>query len=242
MNILGVRVDNLSKKETLEKIAGFLAEEKFHQIATINPEFVLEAQRDKDFGKIINNCDLNIADGFGIRCAFWRYGKHLKYRLTGADLMKKLLHITSRKNLTVFLAAREDGLSSWQETRKSIEEIYPDLIIDGDDIDIKNEDYQILSSSCQIVFCNFGAPYQEAFLRRQKNDRIRLVMGVGGSFDYLTKKVRRAPYFWQFMGLEWLWRLFQRPDKNYPRRWKRIWRAVIIFPWKIIFSYKSCKK
>ncbi|MFA6047701.1 MAG: WecB/TagA/CpsF family glycosyltransferase [Parcubacteria group bacterium] len=236
MHILNIKIDNLTKKEILQKVRFFLSEEKFHQIATINPEFILEAQKNEEFKNILNNCDLNVADGIGIKFAFWRYGKRLKCRMAGADLMKRIIRLAHENKLTIFLAANSEGLSSWEETRDEINRLYPELIVDGDNIDPKDDAYQILSSSCQIVFCNFGAPYQENFLKRQKNDRIRLAMGVGGSFDFLTQKVHRAPMFLRFVGLEWLWRLFQKPDPGRPRRWKRILRAVIIFPIKIIFN------
>lgn len=235
MDLLGVKIDNISKKEIFKKVGYFLFEEKFHQIATINPEFILRAQKDNEFRQLLNSCDLNVADGVGIKFALWRFRKHLKCRMAGADLMLKIIRLAYQQKKTVFLAASDSGLSTWQETRDAIAKLYPDLIIDGDNIDPKNDNYQILSSSCQILLCNFGAPEQEAFIKRQKNDRIRLAMGVGGSFDFLTGKVKRAPGFWQFLGLEWLWRLILQP-----KRWKRIWNAVIIFPINILF-YKNGK-
>lgn len=236
MDILGVKVDNLTKKELLQRVKVFLSEEKFHQIATINPEFIVEARKNKEFKNILNGCDLNIADGVGIKFAFWRSGKNLKCRMTGIDLLWKIIRLANQNKLTIFLAANADGLSSWEETAAVINRLYPDLAVDGDNIDSNDENYQILSSSCQILFCNFGVPRQEAFIKQQKNDIIRLAMGVGGSFEYITRKVRRAPYFWRLFGFEWLWRLFQRPDPTRPRRWKRIWNAVIIFPIKIILN------
>ena len=56
-------------------------------------------------------------------------------------------------------------------------------------------------------------------------------MGVGGAFDFITKKIRRAPKFLRFFGLEWLWRLIQQP-----KRIKRIFRAIVMFPIKVIFK------
>ena len=76
--ILGVRADNLSSQEILEKVNFFLEENKFHQIATINPEFILRAQKDQEFMNVLNVCDLNVADGMGINFAFWRQCKKLK--------------------------------------------------------------------------------------------------------------------------------------------------------------------
>ena len=221
MNILGVKVDNLTKKEILEKIRTFLTEPKFHQIATINPEFILEAQKNPEFKNILNNCDLNVADGFGIKLAFWRFGKKLKARFAGADLMLEILKIASEQDLAVFLAVNKDGLSTFEETKNAILKIYPDLEINGNDFNCHAElvsaSHEILKQVQDdkfILFCNFGAPHQELFINSQKCDTIRLAMGVGGSFDFLTGKVRRAPKILGLIGLEWLWRIFQ------PQEWK----------------------
>jgi len=160
--------------------------------------------------------------------------------MTGVDLMWKIIRLASQNKLAVFLATNKDGLSTWEETRDVILKSYPDLEINGTNLD-KSASYQIPASPAggpdtkyQILSCNFGAPHQEAFINQQKNDIIRLAMGVGGSFDFLTQKVRRAPYFWRFFGLEWLWRLILQP-----KRGRRIWNAVIVFPIKIIFNYKK---
>ena len=229
MEVLGVRVDNFKRKEILEKVFSFLSSNKFHQIATINPEFILQTQKDRGFREILNSCDLNIADGFGIKLAFWRYGKNLKCRMAGVDLMRWILKIAERKNLKVFLAANKNGLSTWEKTREAIHKIYPQLQISGENIDM-DEGYAYLPDA-DVVFCNFGAPEQEKFLNGKKNGKIRLAMGVGGSFDYLTGKVKRAPQFIRAIGFEWFWRLLLQPN-----RWKRIWNAVIVFPIKVIFN------
>jgi len=245
MNILGVKVDNLTKKEILEKVRFFLAEPKFHQIATINPEFILESQKNPEFKKILNNCNLNVADGFGIRLAFWRFGKKLKARFAGADLMLEILKIAQKQNLNVFLAVNKDGLSTFEETKEAILKIYPDLEINGGNIDTKTEAKLLSNRSLasvfgQILFCNFGAPHQELFINSQKCDTIRLAMGVGGSFDFLTRKVRRAPRFMQIIGLEWLWRIFQPQEWKFKKeRLRRIFQAVIIFPIKVFFNEKN---
>jgi N-acetylglucosaminyldiphosphoundecaprenol N-acetyl-beta-D-mannosaminyltransferase len=260
MNILGVRIDNFSKQEILEKVALFLSEPKFHRIATVNPEFILEAQKNTKFKDVLNNCDLNIADGIGIKFAFWRYGRHLRCRMAGIDLMKKILKIASDRKLGIFLAANKDGLSTWEETRDAILKVYPNIIINGVALDRKEKNYVIASGTewseaipkfnamntkiaaittlprndkIDILFCNFGAPFQELFINRIKCDNIRLAIGVGGSFDFLTGKTKRAPVLVCKLGFEWLWRLLQKPDHQ-PRRWKRIWNAVVIFPVKII--------
>lgn len=253
--VLGVKVDNLEKKEILEKIESFLIDGQTHQIATINPEFILEAQKDEEFKNILNGCDLNIADGIGIWFAFLRFGKLLKSRIAGADLMNEILKIVDEKKLSVFLAVNKNGLSSYEEVYGALFKRYPNIKFDGADIDPQchsdppvggEESQEIINNNIvtgsfafaqddkkniDILFVNFGAPYQEKFINSLKNDIIGVAMGVGGSFDYETRKAKRAPKIMRQLGLEWLWRLILQPQ-----RWKRIWNAVVIFPFKVIFN------
>ena len=273
IKILGVKIDNLSKEEILKKVEFFLSDSQFHQIATVNPEFIIRAGEDPEFKNILNNCDLNIADGSGIKLAFWRYGKKLKCRMAGIDLMLEILKLASQRNLKVFLAASSRGLSSWELTRDSINKMYPSLEISGANTDIKKPYSEPVTMNKELVFCNFGTSYQEKFLNSLKSaknglpphlcqnknyvtgnfkeennfteniglqeqrcrGKIRLAMGVGGSFDYLTGKVPRAPEFMRQIGLEWLFRLIIEPRY----RFKRIWNAVVIFPIKVIFNQEN---
>ncbi|MCK4636159.1 MAG: WecB/TagA/CpsF family glycosyltransferase [Candidatus Moranbacteria bacterium] len=239
--ILGVKINNLSRKEILEKIELFLDSEKFHQITTTNAEFILEAQKDEEFRKIINESDLSVADTISIWYAFIRHFKLLKTRFSGIDLMQEILNLAEKKNISVFLVARKDGLSSWRETRKVILKSFPDLNIEG--IDVKFQQGVMTSCSCekkQIVFCNFGAPMQDKFIYSLQEckqgvvtpcSRICLGMGMGGSFDFLTGKVKRAPKWMRILGFEWLYRLIKQPN-----RWRRIFKAVIVFPIRVIFK------
>ncbi len=235
--ILKVKINNLSRKEILKKIESFLDSEKFHQITTTNAEFILKAQKDGEFRKIINESDLSVADTISIWYAFIRHFNFLKCRIAGIDLMQEILKIAEKKNILIFLVARKDGLSSWRETRDAILKQFPDLGIEGTDV---NEDLseQWVMTHCSknkkwIVFCNFGAPEQDKFIHslRQFKGRICLGVGVGGSFDFLTGKVQRAPKWMRVLGLEWIYRFFQQPN-----RWQRIFNAVIIFPIRVILN------
>lgn len=232
MDILGVRIDNFSKEEILEKIEKFLSEDKFHQIATVNAEFILRAQEDEDFKNILNECDLNIADSISIKYAFLRFGKILKARIAGIDLMHEILKIADEKKMSVFLAASKTGLSNWEETRDALSKIYPNVRFSGGNIDPMITDHRLPMTDCRVIFCNFGAPEQERFIKSVKDDIMGLAMGVGGSFDFVTGKAKRAPIWMRYFGLEWLWRFIQEPRY----RLKRIFNAVIIFPIKVLFS------
>lgn len=252
MNILGVRIDNFSKKEILARIESFLNEEKFHQIATVNPDFILRAQNDLELKNILNSCDLNVADGVGIWYAFIRNFSFLKSRFAGVDLLGEILKIAHQNKISIYLAINKDGLSSYQEIRTVLKKIYPDLKINGADIIMSSHQLSVIShqmhtitddrlpmTDCRILFCNFGSPAQEKFLNLQKNGNIRLAMGVGGSFDFLTGKVKRAPKCLRIFGLEWLWRLVFHPSSSRNFLLKRlmtIFKSTVVFPIKILIN------
>ncbi len=240
--ILGVKIDNLSKKEIKEKINFYLFNQKnkTHQIATINPEFILLAQKNKVFKEVLNKSSLKVTDGFGIKVAFWLKRKKNKTRWTGVDLLNYILFLSNKNNLKIFLLTNKKGLSLWKETAQAIEKKYPYLLIRGydyeiklDNTTIKNIQDKVKNSQADILFCNWGAPQQEIILSYLVNANIslKLVMGVGGSFDFLTQKLKRAPLWMRKIGLEWLYRFYQQPW-----RWKRIFNATIVFLWKVIKS------
>ena len=245
LKILGVKVDNISKKEIIEKVEDFLKEDRLHQIATVNPEIILKAQEDDVLRNVLNRATLCLADGVGIRFAFWRWGKHLKTRMAGADLMWRILEVANEKKLTVLLVASKMGLSNWEETRDAILKVYPDLKISGVNMDplsghfdrsieLSGLSFKEGHITYDVLFCNFGAPYQEKFiasLNRWSNWTC-LAVGVGGSFDFITDKITRAPKIMRIIGLEWLWRLLKQPR----HRIKRIVKATIVFPIKVLFN------
>ncbi|MFZ2187763.1 MAG: WecB/TagA/CpsF family glycosyltransferase [Candidatus Moraniibacteriota bacterium] len=229
MDIFGIPIDNLTRTAMLARAKEFLAKPRFHRIATVNPEFLLRAEKDTVFRKTILDADLRVADGFGIVLAGWLRGRHIT-RFPGADLMEAIIRIANDRGLLVYLATRKDGLSSFQEVKLALLKKYPNIKIEGSEFDSKS--YKLPTTNCQFILCNFGAPQQEIFLDSLKNQKsIRLAMGVGGSFDYLTGKIKRAPEWMRASGLEWLWRLMLQP-----KRFTRIWNAVIVFPFRVFFA------
>lgn len=242
MQLLGVTITDVSRKEILTRVKVFLAEPKFHRIATVNPEFLVLADRDSTFKQSLLSADLCVADGIGIVLAGWLQGKHIT-RFAGADLLHEILLIAEGEHHSVFLAIKKDGLSSYEEIRAALVKQYPKIILNGADIDlslnqesrIKNHDSQF-SIHDSVVICNLGAPEQEIFLESLRNNpgNTRLAMGVGGAFDFLTGKQKRAPRCLRTIGLEWLWRLVIQP-----RRFKRIWTAVVVFPLKVLLRSRT---
>ena len=233
MQLLGVNISDMPRKEILTQVRNFLNEPQFHRIATVNPEFLVMADRDPTFKQSLLSADLCVADGVGIVWAGWLQGKSV-CRFPGVDLLHEILLIAERDGHPVFLAVRQSGLSSYEEIRTELLKKYPRLVVNGEIFDPAHSQHSPFSiPHSNIVLCNFGAPAQELFLESFRNNPsdIRLAMGVGGAFDFLTGKQKRAPQCLRTIGLEWLWRLILQPS-----RFNRIWNAAVVFPVKVLLG------
>ena len=229
IEILGVRVDNLSVAEIEERLIKILKnqpEQKF--AATLNPEIVLKAHRDGKYRHILNSADLNVCDGFGLRLAGFLKRNRIKSRFTGVEMADFLLENAKICNLRVLVIAYENSLSTPKEIEQAINKKYPGLSFKLEYyLPSQNIFENAIIKEAEIVFVSFGAPQQEKFIfeNREKFPSAKILVGVGGTFDFLTGNIMRAPGFLRAIGLEWLWRMIQEP-----KRFKRIWNAVVVFP------------
>lgn len=249
MNILGMRIDNLNTQEVLKKISDFLGSDISHKIFTPNPEMLVDAQKDQYFREVLNSGDLNVCDSFGLSLVSGAK------RLPGVDLMMLVCQIAESQNKSIYLLG-----SGSQEVidgaKKYLEKKFPQLRIVGgqpglkidkikaDEKDIivydkeKNADliHDIIMSAPDILFVAFGHIKQEKWIQENLADlpSVKIAMGLGGSFDFISGKIKRAPKFLRLVGLEWLYRLSREP-----KRIKRIWKATVVF---LILAIKNKKK
>ncbi len=236
VNILGAQISALNKSETFSTVEQFLNSDKQNIIYTPNPEIVLKAQANKDYCDILNSASLLISDGIGLKFAGWVSGVNLE-RFTGVDLTKMVLNISKENNKKVLILNWEGGLLSEDDIIKMFQEKYTGLEFLVRSINKDGEvDEEMKNFQADVMFVNFGAPYQEKFIYNNlgKLPSVKLACGIGGSFDFLTGKIKRAPKMFKVVGMEWLWRLTKQP-----KRIGRIFSAVVVFPlkfakWKFI--------
>lgn len=229
LKILGIWISNLSQNIVLEKIKQFLLDKDRHFIVTPNPEIILEAQKNEELYYILNNADLAVADGFGLKITAWLSGQNLK-RVTGSDLSEALLKFCEKEKITIGWLIWEKGLSSKSDLERSLRNKYPNLSFTIEEKEKNNDlppSQEFLSAEAKIIFVTFGSPWQEKYIYHHLSEMgaAKILLGVGGTADYLTGKIKRAPKMLRIVGLEWLWRLLQQP-----KRFKRIFRAVVVFP------------
>lgn len=258
LSILDIQIDNLAKPELLQKIEQFLDSDKQSHIVTPNPEFLVAAGKDQDFKNILNQADLAIPDGFGLKIAARLLNHQKLQRHTGVDTIYDICAIAQAKNKSVYFFGAGEGIA--KKSANALKKRFPNLKIagaeSGGSINLPITSYQLLVTSDNdnglnddknidiikktnpdILFIALGQVKQEKWLAQNlsKLPSVRLAMGVGGSFDYISGKTPRAPKFLRFLGLEWLFRLVLQP-----KRIKRIWNAVAVFMW-LVFKKKLTK-
>lgn len=241
-DILGIKLSDQTPADLLKNLDFFLMENQTRFITTPNPEIILRSQEDEEYFFILNSADLSIADGFGLVLAGIVSGQKI-HRLPGSDLTVILLDKAEKQKLKVLIINRSDGLSQKEDIEESLKEKWPQLnflILDTEKKEsLSLEENKIINDFApHIVFVGLGAPLQEKLIWHEKENwpGVRIAMGIGGSFDFITGKIKRAPKIFRISGLEWLWRLWIQPQ-NKKERLKRIWTATVIFGLKVIDNY-----
>lgn len=240
--ILGIKIDGYNFREVMAKIRLFLRDKKTHQIVTLNPEFVLAAQKDIDFKKVLNNADLSIPDGFGLKIGAAILGQKIGERLTGVDLTWELAKLAAENGYSIFFLGAKEGVA--KKAAQNIKLVHRSLKIAGTYAGDPNDKTTLdilKKTKFDILLVAFGAPKQDKFIYNLKygfpqltfpiSHLPKIAVGVGGTFDYIAGIVPRAPRWLRNLGLEWLYRLFTQPH-----RFGRIFRAVIIFPALVIYK------
>ena len=239
INILGINISFDSKKDVLREIEHFFSSDSQHRIVTPNPEIILEAKKDEEYFYILNTADIAIPDGMGLKMAALILGKNIK-RIAGSELLKDILKLAEEKEKKIVIFNWKKGLSKKEEIEKAIKKKYPRLsfIVEDVDRELPLPYYQNINLfKPDIGVATLGHPWQDKFIYHEmkKMPYMKLGIGVGGSIDYITGKIKQPPKIFRKLGLEWLWRLlniFRYTEKK--KRLKRIYNAIVVFSWDFL--------
>ncbi|MBO0777669.1 MAG: WecB/TagA/CpsF family glycosyltransferase [Ktedonobacteraceae bacterium] len=225
--VLGVRVDRQTRLQTIERIDQLIlnrraGQNQCQQVVTVNPEFVMMAQRDATFRMCINQAALVVPDGMGIVWATYLLGKPTPERVTGTDTLPELARLCADKGYRLYLLGAAPGVAEIAAER--LRELAPGLQIAGTyagSPDVAEEEAiieRIRAAQADVLCVAYGAPAQELWIyRNQARLPVAVAIGVGGAFDFLSGRQKRAPKLMRRIGLEWLFRLYREP-----RRWRRM--------------------
>jgi N-acetylglucosaminyldiphosphoundecaprenol N-acetyl-beta-D-mannosaminyltransferase len=233
IDILGIKIDDVTSEEAVARIDQFVADGRPHLVTTVNPEFIVAAQTDAAFAEILNQADLNLADGQGLLWAARLLGGSLRERVTGVDTLVSLAELSAKKGYAIYLLGAAEGVA--EAAAEVLTSRFPGLRVAGtyagSPAPEKDEDIveRIGCADPQLLFVAYGAPRQEQWIvRNMSRLQIPVAMGVGGALDFISGKTSRAPVWMQRLGLEWLHRLAHEPW-----RWRRM-TALPRFCWMLL--------
>ncbi|MGB9797795.1 MAG: WecB/TagA/CpsF family glycosyltransferase [bacterium] len=200
----------------MEKIQRFIEEGGFHLIVTCDAYSFVIACEDEEFASIIRSADIVTPDGMGVVLGAKLLGMPIKERVAGVDIVQALFPIAERKGWKFFFLGGKEGVA--EEAKERVKKLYPKLAIVGFHHGYFKDEEEIVqkikASGADILLVGMGIPKQEKFIWRNREKLgVKVAIGVGGTLDVLSGRVRRAPLVFRKLGLEWLHRLICQPSK-----------------------------
>jgi len=229
--LLGIPIDDMNIDTALDRIDEFIedgrATGRTHQIATVNVDFIANAMGDPLLRDILLKADMATADGMPIVWGSRMLGGSIQSRLAGADLVPAIAQRAAQKGYSIYLLGAAPEVVA--KAADILQERHPDLIIAG----FKSPPFtpitemdpaiaeEIKTLQPDILMVAFGNPKQEKWIEMYGQQiGVSVMIGIGGSLDFLTGNTSRAPLWMQRIGLEWFYRLLQDP--------RRLWRRYVI--------------
>lgn len=235
--VFSIPIQDATKDSVLKLISDAIKSKSQIHIATVNNEILLESRRNFEFRSVLRK-SFCIADSTGVVWAVKHLFKKKIERIAGADIFMDICEKAAQNGWNVFLLGGDPNVA--HVAKSKLTDQFPSLkivgTIDGVRIDPRTENLlhitKIKKSGAHIVMVALGAPKQELWIaQNMKRTKSNVFIGIGGTLDFVSGNIPRAPISMRKMGLEWLFRLFVQPN-----RIKRILRAVFVFPLTIIFS------
>ena len=221
--------------QTLARIEEFVKENKPRQHVVVNVAKIVEMRNDPELREIVSSCDLINADGMPLVWASRLLGNPLPCRVAGVDLFQNLVKLCADKGYRPFFF----GAREWvvKKVVDKFKERYPQLEVAGYRNGYYSQEEErwiaemIRDSRADMLFVGFSSPMKEIFLKRQMPMiQVPFCMGVGGSFDIVAGRTKRAPFWMQKCGMEWFYRILQEPR----RMWKRYAKTNPVFVWLVL--------
>ena len=224
VEIMGFPIHCLTMEETLEMMAQLVERPDTALVCTPNPEVLVAARGDDELRRALLTADLLLPDGVGLIWASGFLGTPLPQRVTGIDLVQQLFQWGQHQGSSFYFLGGRPGVAEMAARR--VKEGYPGLKICG----VRHGYYraeekeelleEINCSHPDLLLVGMGVPRQEYFILEHRDQlKASLCLTVGGSFDVLAGRVKRAPVIYQRLRLEWFYRLLQEP-----MRWRRMLR------------------
>jgi len=239
-----IPIDNVSLSYALSRVTGEInkiesgensqSNNGCSMIATVSALAMEEALKDREYHSILKGTLLNLSDGTGLKWGLSLLGTPVQERVTGIDFTYSLCRLASMNGWPVYFLGAEGDISL--TAASVLADKYPGLLVSGArdgyfDFNDERIPREIMSKGTKILFVAMGIPRQEKWIKKHSDILSKCIaIGLGGSFDVISGRLKRAPLWMQKIGLEWLYRLIQEPW-----RWRRM-LGLPVFVFRILLS------
>lgn len=216
--LFGVRLDALTMDETVDRCLTAVREGQRLEVGVVNAAKLVNMRKDPRLGAAVSGCDLIVADGQAVVWAARLLRTPLPERVAGIDLFMRLLAEAETAGMSVYLLGAKQEVMDLMLAQVAVR--FPRLKVAGSRNGYFDDSQQgeiadaIAASGAQLLFLGMTSPKKEIFTAGYgERTGVRVVHGVGGSFDILAGVTKRAPALWQRLGIEWLYRVVQEPRR-----------------------------
>jgi len=220
--LYGIPFSTMSMDETVEYLTKAIENKRQTHVITANPIMIMAALENANYAAMMKKADLIVPDGAGVVWAAGYAGSPVTERVTGFELLHRLMVQGERRRWRVFLLGTAPDIIEAAAEKLQLQ--YPQARVVGwhDGFFKAEQDSEVIAkineAAPDLLFVARGADTQEPWIVKHRNTMsgISLIMGVGGSFDIISGRLKRAPVLFQKLRLEWFYRLLQEP-KRYKR-------------------------
>jgi N-acetylglucosaminyldiphosphoundecaprenol N-acetyl-beta-D-mannosaminyltransferase len=233
--LLGVTIHAATMEQAIQLCGRAVRFQTPLAIGVVNAAKLVNMGRQPLLHQSVVSSDLVLADGMAVVWASRLLRRPLPERVPGIDLFQRLLELADREQMSVYLLGASQQVLDAVIERMRVD--YPGARLAGSrngyfkDEDSEQVAREIQNARPDMLFLGMTSPKKEIFMARWGTQmNVSVVHGVGGSFDVMAGKVRRAPHVWQRWGMEWLYRVVQEPR----RMWKRYLVTNTVFLWLVL--------
>lgn len=225
-SLLNTYINNLTMSETIEEIENMISSNRKSYVVAINVDVVMKIENDAYLKKIVDNADMVLVDGKPLVWISKYYGKPLKAKISGSDLVPLLCEVAAQKNYSLFIIGGKEGIAELAKKRLEdkldginiVGTYAPPMGFDKDSIELTKINKMISDAKPDLLIACFGCPKQEKWIYENINKYdAKVSLCAGATVDFLAGNVKRAPKWMSEHGLEWFYRFLQEPKRMFKR-------------------------
>lgn len=224
--LLNTFINNVDMSETINAIEKMITLDKKSYIVAINVDVIIKIENDSYLKKIVDKADMVLVDGKPLMWISKLYGKPLKAKISGSDLVPLLCEIAAQKGYRIFIIGGKDGIA--EQAKKRLENKFPTIQIVGTyapPFGFEKDTDELYKINCiisevqpDLLIACFGCPKQEKWIYENfKKYNATVSICAGATVDFLAGNIKRAPHWMSEHGLEWFYRFIQEPKRMFKR-------------------------